>query len=54
MNLTLYKMTPLEEWIAEKYLAHSIFTPEDLDIHRIANIFGGEISYLPTKLNISV
>ncbi|MGG1531468.1 ImmA/IrrE family metallo-endopeptidase [Brevibacillus agri] len=49
MDLSLYKMTPLEEWIAEKYLAHSIFTPEDLDIHRIANIFGGEISYLPTK-----
>ncbi|WNC15381.1 ImmA/IrrE family metallo-endopeptidase [Brevibacillus brevis] len=49
MDLSLYKMTPLEEWIAEKYLAHSIFTPEDLDIHRIANIYGGEISYLPTK-----
>ncbi|MDH6351878.1 ImmA/IrrE family metallo-endopeptidase [Brevibacillus sp. 1238] len=49
MNLTLYKMTPLEEWITEKYLAHSISTPEDIDVHRIAEVFGGEVAYLPTK-----
>lgn len=49
MNLTLYKMTPLEEWITEKYLAHSICTPEDIDIHRISEAFGGEVSYLRTR-----
>lgn len=49
MNLTLYKMTPLEEWVTEKYLAHSIYTPDDLEIHRIAEAFGGEVAYLRTR-----
>lgn len=49
MNLTLYKMTPLEEWITEKYLSHSICTPEDMDIHRIVDAFGGEVAYLRTR-----
>ncbi|MED4783474.1 ImmA/IrrE family metallo-endopeptidase [Brevibacillus choshinensis] len=49
MDLTFYKMSPLEQWITDKYTEHSIYTPKDLDIHRIASIFGGEITYLPTK-----
>lgn len=49
MNLTLYKMTPLEEWITAKYLEHSICLPEDLEINRVADVFGGEITYLRTR-----
>lgn len=49
MDFSLYKMTPLEQWITDKYLENSICTPKDLDINRIADIFGGEISYLRTK-----
>lgn len=49
MDLTLYKLSPLEQWIADKYLENSIFIPQDLNIHRIAAMFGGEIVYLRTK-----
>lgn len=49
MDFSLYKMTPVEEWITDKYISNSICSPKDLDIHRIADMFGGEISYLRTK-----
>ncbi|RAT99654.1 ImmA/IrrE family metallo-endopeptidase [Brevibacillus sp. Leaf182] len=49
MDYTHYKTSPLEEWINEMYFTHSIYTPNDLDIHRIAEVFGGEILYLPTR-----
>ncbi|WP_338463360.1 ImmA/IrrE family metallo-endopeptidase [Brevibacillus borstelensis] len=49
MDLSLYKMTPLEEWITSKYLENSICTPSDLDIFHIAASLGGEITYLRTK-----
>lgn len=49
MDFSLYKMTPVEQWIADKYIDNSICSPKDLDIHRIADMFGGEISYLRTK-----
>lgn len=49
MDFSLYKPTPVEQWITDKYLEHSICVPNDLDIHHIADLLGGEISYLPTK-----
>ncbi|WP_024983213.1 ImmA/IrrE family metallo-endopeptidase [Brevibacillus borstelensis] len=49
MDLSLYKLTPVEQWITDKYLENCIFTPLDLDIDRIARMFGGEIVYMPTK-----
>jgi len=49
MDYTLYKMSPLEEWITTTYQQHSLSTPEDLDINRIASIFGGEVAYLKTR-----
>ncbi|MED4749904.1 terminase [Brevibacillus choshinensis] len=49
MDFSLYKMSPLEQWITDKYLENSILTPLDLDIQRIARMFGGEIVYLRTK-----
>ncbi|AYB38568.1 ImmA/IrrE family metallo-endopeptidase [Brevibacillus laterosporus] len=48
MDFSLYEETPLEEWITQKYLQHSIFIPQELDIEEIVSIFGGEIAYLDT------
>lgn len=49
MDFSLYKTTPLEQWIADKYIESRILDPSDLDIERIAHIFGGEVTYLRTK-----
>lgn len=49
MDLSLYKMTPLEEWITSTYLQHSITTPDDLSLDNIAASFGGEVANLRTR-----
>jgi len=49
MDFSLYKMSPLEEWITSVYQQHSLLTPEDLDLDTIAAIFGGEVAYLKTR-----
>ncbi|QRG65286.1 ImmA/IrrE family metallo-endopeptidase [Brevibacillus choshinensis] len=49
MDLSLYKMTPLEEWITTTYLQHSITTPDDLSLEHVVASFGGEIALLKTR-----
>ncbi|MGG0757288.1 ImmA/IrrE family metallo-endopeptidase [Brevibacillus laterosporus] len=48
MDFALYRTTPLEDWITEKYLKNAICSPSDLDINHVAYVFGGEIAYLQT------
>lgn len=43
MDLSLYKMTPLEKWICEQYRSKGIQYADDLDIYRIAEIFNIDI-----------
>lgn len=45
MNFSKYIKTPLEQWIEKQYLANGVLMPEDLDIDRIALIFGVDIVY---------
>ncbi|MEK3684874.1 ImmA/IrrE family metallo-endopeptidase [Paenibacillus sp. FSL R10-2736] len=45
MNLSNYFRTPLEQWIEEQYLLSGILTPHDLDLDKIAMIFGVDIIY---------
>ncbi|MET3846844.1 ImmA/IrrE family metallo-endopeptidase [Paenibacillus sp. OAE614] len=45
MRYQYYKQTALEEFIAERYISHSLLKPDDLDIHQIADCFKIEIYY---------
>ncbi|MDN9010361.1 ImmA/IrrE family metallo-endopeptidase [Brevibacillus laterosporus] len=45
MNLELYQMTPLEEWITARYQRHGFLAPEELHLEEIAALFGGEIAF---------
>ncbi|QOS99610.1 ImmA/IrrE family metallo-endopeptidase [Brevibacterium sp. JNUCC-42] len=45
MNLELYQMTPLEDWITASYQRHGFLTPEELHLEEIAELFGGEIAF---------
>ncbi|WP_342435965.1 ImmA/IrrE family metallo-endopeptidase [Paenibacillus sp. FSL L8-0436] len=45
MNFSNYFKTPLEQWIEEQYRANGVLIPLDLDIDRIAMIFGVDIVY---------
>ncbi|MEC0131485.1 ImmA/IrrE family metallo-endopeptidase [Paenibacillus odorifer] len=45
MDFTNYFKTPLEQWIEEQYRTNDVLMPQDLDIDRIAMIFGVEIVY---------
>ncbi|MEC0169856.1 ImmA/IrrE family metallo-endopeptidase [Paenibacillus graminis] len=45
MNFCKYFKTPMEQWIEEQYLLGGILTPHDLDIDKIAMIFGVDIVY---------
>lgn len=49
MDLSLYKVSPVEEWISTTYMENSICKPEDLAIESISAVFGGEIAYLNTR-----
>ncbi|MHA6481096.1 ImmA/IrrE family metallo-endopeptidase [Paenibacillus sp. strain BS8-2] len=48
-DLTMYKPTELEEWISDKYRAAGIYSPEDMDLDVIAEIFNCEVRYDPGK-----
>lgn len=45
MNFSNYIKTPLEQWIEEQYRTNGVLIPQDLDIDRIAMIFGVDIVY---------
>lgn len=45
MNYSNYFKTPLEQWIEEQYRSNGVFTPNDLDIDKIALSFGVDIVY---------
>lgn len=45
MNFSNYFRTPLEQWIEEQYRSNGVYTPLDLDIDKIAMIFGVDIVY---------
>lgn len=45
MNFSNYIKTRLEEWIEEQYRTNGVLIPQDLDIDRIAMIFGVDIVY---------
>lgn len=45
MIFSNYFRTPLEQWIEEQYLLNGILTPHDLDIDKIAMLFGVDIIY---------
>lgn len=45
MDFCKYFKTPMEQWIEEQYRANGVLKPLDLDIDRIAMIFGVDIVY---------
>jgi Zn-dependent peptidase ImmA (M78 family) len=45
MNFSNYFRTPLEQWIEEQYRSNGVYTPLDLDIDKIAMIFGTDIIF---------
>lgn len=45
MNFSLYRQTNLEQWINDHYQKDGIVSPGDLDISRIAALFGVELRY---------
>lgn len=45
MNFSNYFKTPLEQWIEEQYRLNGVSTPLDLDIEKIAVIFGDIVYY---------
>jgi len=45
MDFTLYKLSEIEIYINKIYKDNGIFYPEDMDIERIADIFGIEVHY---------
>jgi Zn-dependent peptidase ImmA (M78 family) len=49
MDLTLYKPTELENWLNQRYQQAGIYYPFDLDIDRVADIFGVEVGLYDGK-----
>ena len=45
MIFTYYKETALEQWITELYSIIDVLTPQDLDIHVIADRLNIEVVY---------
>ncbi|MDF2923165.1 MAG: ImmA/IrrE family metallo-endopeptidase [Paenibacillaceae bacterium] len=45
MDLHHYKPCQLEQWINDAYLAEGIYSPEDLDMERVAGIFDTDVIY---------
>lgn len=45
MSLRHYRTCQLEEWINDSYLKDGIYSPEDMDLQRIARIFGADLMY---------
>ncbi|MCF6094335.1 ImmA/IrrE family metallo-endopeptidase [Microaerobacter geothermalis] len=43
MDFSLYKMSPLEEWIYQKYMENGIQYASDLELDRISYIFNAEV-----------
>ncbi|MEZ2657239.1 ImmA/IrrE family metallo-endopeptidase [Aneurinibacillus aneurinilyticus] len=51
-DLSLYKPTYVENWIEEVYQANGILTPNDMDIERIAEVFGGKVVDTKAKSHV--
>lgn len=45
MSLRHYKTCQLEQWINDLYQHDGIYAPEDMDMERIAHIFGTDLMY---------
>lgn len=45
MNMTLYKLTELEQWINHHYQKHGIHQASDMDIEQVASTFNAEVHY---------